>query len=351
MCVTLSSHCEFLPLGAIIKSFYVGGINIVQGFPTQHHYQKYNSPFFGETIGRVANRVANAEINSLNHRHYPLTKSDGEHSLHGGLVGWGKRIWDGPRSVHKRGIPGLTSLHDGGDSVMFRLESCDDDEGYPGSVEASVIYTTGTQHQNGKEVTVLSMEYEVQLLDDDANGVEETVVNMTNHSYFNLCGNSTIEGTVMSLCTNTHLLLDQNGIPTTSKTISLSDIAPNELFTLGETKPDFDHCFIVNPSTESRIPLDTRPSELTRIVTAYHPQTQIHLEILSTEPAFQFYTGDYVDVPATAGVPARGSRAGFCVEPSRYVNAINQEEWRDQVMLKKGQVYGCRTVYRGWSDL
>jgi aldose 1-epimerase len=89
---------------------------------------------------------------------------------------------------------------------------------------------------------------------------------------------------------------------------------------------------------------------LTKLVTAYHPETKIHLEVLSTEPAFQFYTGKYIDVVEVEGQAARGKRSGFCVEPSRYVNAINEQEWRGQVLLKKGQTYASRIVYRGWSD-
>jgi aldose 1-epimerase len=72
------------------------------------------------------------------------------------------------------------------------------------------------------------------------------------------------------------------------------------------------------------------------------------LDVFSTEPAFQFYTGKYIDVEAVEGAPKRGARAGFCVEPSRFVDAINREEWKSQVVLKKGEVYGSRVVYRGY---
>lgn len=85
-------------------------------------------------------------------------------------------------------------------------------------------------------------------------------------------------------------------------------------------------------------------------MSAYHPETKLHLEVLSTEPSFQFYTGIYIDVPAVDGVEARGQLAGFCVEPGRYVNAVNTEEWKEQVVLKKGEKYGARIVYKGWSD-
>jgi aldose 1-epimerase len=96
--------------------------------------------------------------------------------------------------------------------------------------------------------------------------------------------------------------------------------------------------------------MDTRNEPLTKLVAAFHPESKIHLEVYSTEPAFQFYTGKYIDVPAVAGVPARGKRSAFCVEPSRYVNAPNVDEWKGQVVLKKGEKYGCRNVYRAWKE-
>lgn len=154
----------------------------MQGFPTQALYQSHNSPFFGETIGRVANRTSNAKINSLNGKSYALTANDGVNSLHGGSDGWGKRIWQGPTPVGVRDIPGLQEggKVEGGESVKFTLKSGDGDEGFPGTVETSVVYTAGTQKSaEGKEVKVLGIEYEVQLVGDE---VEETVANVTNHS-------------------------------------------------------------------------------------------------------------------------------------------------------------------------
>ncbi len=173
---------QFLPLGAIIQSILIGETNIVQGFPTQALYESHNAPFFGETIGRVANRISNAKINSLNGKSYSLSANDGVNTLHGGHKGWGKRIWQGPTPVGVREIPGLHEggKLEGGESVKFTLRSEDGDEGYPGTVETSVLYTAGTQKSaEGKEVRVLGIEYEVQLV---GNEVEETAVNVTNHS-------------------------------------------------------------------------------------------------------------------------------------------------------------------------
>jgi aldose 1-epimerase len=177
---------------------------------------------------------------------------------------------------------------------------------------------------------------------------------MVANSYFNLSGAPSITGTEVSLSSSSYLTVT-NGIPNSVKPATYAGISPNKAFTLGPSEPDIDDCFIVSPFDPS-VPLDTRSSPLNTLVSAYHPDTKIHLEVLSTEPAFQFYTGKYIDVPEIKGddgkivAPARGARSGFCVEPSRYVNAINVPEWKDQVLLKKGEVYGSRIVYKGWDD-
>ena len=182
----------FLPLGALLQTFPISGLNIVQSFPTPELYRKYNIPYFGETIGKVANRIKDGKIDNLNGRSYQLAKNNGPNSLHGGEVGWGKRVWEGPKPVGLDVVKGLDEVPfsgkgdvgklEGGESVEFRLRDEDGTEGYPGMVEAWVWCTSGTQKisENGKEkvATVLQMEYEAQLV----GGADETVINMTNHS-------------------------------------------------------------------------------------------------------------------------------------------------------------------------
>jgi aldose 1-epimerase len=153
---------------------------------------------------------------------------------------------------------------------------------------------------------------------------------------------------VVTLATNNYLPVDDGGIPTDGPK-PFSKVEANKAFTLGAQEPDIDDCFIVNEKPNA-VPIDTRPLPLTKLVSAHHPESKIHLEVLSTEPAFQFYTGKYIDVPGVAGVPARKARSGFCVEPSRYVNACNVDEWKSQMLLKKGEKYGCRIVYRAWKE-
>ena len=158
----------FLPLGAIIQEFKVNGKNIVQGFDTAEQYQKYNGPYFGETIGRIANRVSNAKINDLNGKSYALPANNGPNSLHGGEQGWGKHEFEGPTTVQRNGK----------ETTFFKYVSKDGEEGYPGTVEARVWYAQAKEQVDGVQQEVLYIEYEAELIGDE---VEETVINMTNH--------------------------------------------------------------------------------------------------------------------------------------------------------------------------
>jgi aldose 1-epimerase len=158
----------FLPLGAIIQEFRVNGVNIVQGFQTAEQYKQYNGPYFGETIGRIANRVAKGKINNLNGKSYQLPVNNGPNSLHGGEQGWGKHEFEGPVNVQR----------DGKDAVLFRYLSKDGEEGYPGTVQVSVWYTQAKEDVDGAQQEVLYIEYEAELVGDE---VDETAINMTNH--------------------------------------------------------------------------------------------------------------------------------------------------------------------------
>ena len=341
---------DFLPLGAIIHEFRVNRRNIVLNFADEAQYVEHNTPYFGETIGRVANRIAGARIESLNGKSYQLVANNGPNSLHGGESGWGKKVFEGPVEVERHGHPVL----------QYTYLSKDGEEGYPGAVQLRVWYSSTTEHDGPG--TKLDVEYEAELVGDD--GVEETIVAVTNHrwaispsvrthrltgcSYFNLACTPTIEGTEVTLSTNIHQPIDSESIPT-GKLEAYPGIEKNKTFTLGLKEPDIDHCFIVNENPKS-ISIDSRGSELRVLGSFFHPATKIHLEVHSTEPAFQFYTGKYIDVPTVGDLPARGPRSGFCVEPSRYINAANVEEWKDMVTLRRGQKYGCRTSYRAWQD-
>ena len=168
-----SKAFTFLPLGAIIQKFTVNGKNIVQGFATAEQYKQYNAPYFGETIGRIANRVSNGKINDLNGKSYQLPVNNGPNSLHGGNAGWGKRVFEGPSDVDRNGKK----------ATFFKYVSKDGEEGYPGTVEVRVWYVQEKEQVDGAQQEVLHIEYEAELVGDE---VEETAINMTNHRYANL---------------------------------------------------------------------------------------------------------------------------------------------------------------------
>ncbi|KAJ6115100.1 Glycoside hydrolase-type carbohydrate-binding subgroup [Penicillium sp. IBT 16267x] len=319
----------FLPIGAIIQEFRVGGKNIVLGFPTQDHYIKHNTAHFGATIGRVANRIKDGLIHNLNGRDYQLAKNNGPNALHGGEKGWGKRIFDGPLTVNRNGR----------DALLFKYLSQDGEEGYPGTVEVRVWYTASKEDNK----SVLTAEYEVEFVGDEC---EETVVNITNHSYFNIGDGATITGTIAQLETDDYLPLDPTGIPVGGVGKFPRDVT--KPFELQATGPHIDDVFVME-TDPSKIPLDTRGLPVRRQAQFSNASTGIHLEVHSTEPAFQFYTGKYVDIPSIDGAPAHPEGAGFCVEPSRFVNAINEPAWRSMVLLKKGQIFGCKNVYKAWT--
>ncbi|KAF3479883.1 UDPglucose 4-epimerase [Arthroderma uncinatum] len=326
----------FLPFGAIIQEFRVAGQNIVLGLPDEDAYRKYNEPYFGCTIGRTTNRLRDSVLKNVNGKSYVITTKEGPNSLHGGKAGWDSRVFRGPKPVNRNGWEG----------VEFRYLSTHGEEGYPGTVELRVWYSAGKKaDDSGREKTALEVEYEVEFIGAEC---EETVVGVTNHSYFNLSGAPTIDGTEAVLSTDKYLPTDSTGIPL-GKIESYGPLRVTEPFLIDKSCPDIDSCFVMDTDPKS-IPLDTRSREPKLLASFKHAESKMHLEVLSTEPAFQFYTGKYIDVPAVDSFPARGPRSGFCVEPSRYVNAPNEPEWRDMCLLKRGQIWGARTVYRSWKE-
>lgn len=166
-------------------------------------------------------------------------------------------------------------------------------------------------------------------------------------SYFNIGDGPTISGTLAQLATVNYLPLDSTGIP--HGTVETFPREVTKTFMLNGAEPHIDDVFVMEPDA-AKVPLDTRGLPVRQLAQFSHPATGLHLEVHSTEPAFQFYTGKYIDVPSVHGAPARGEGAGFCVEPSRFVNAINEPGWRNMVLLRRGQVFGCKNVYKAWTE-
>ncbi|KAK6543198.1 hypothetical protein TWF694_007104 [Orbilia ellipsospora] len=289
---------------------------------------------------RVANRLANGEIKDIPHEGdtHPLPVNNGPNTLHGGISGWDKKHWQGPVKTY---------LGDGSESLLYSYHSPHLDEQFPGALDVTVRYTIKDEKQDGTDVSVLVIEYTAQLSEDSPEGW--AVVSMTNHSYFHIGDKTTIEGTQVTITNNTNIETNEVDIPT-GKFKQFPGIESGKPFDLGPEEPDIDHGFALTTDV-ANVPLDTRSLEESTCIKFYHPSTGINLVVSSTEPAFQFYTGKYIDSPARAdGTPAFSKRAGFCVEPARYTNAANMPEWKNMVLLQKGGTYGSKTTWRAWKS-
>lgn len=240
---------------------------------------------------------------------------------------------------------------DGKRKVTFTHHSPHLDQGFPGSVDAKVIYTSYQQVDNadGIEKVYLEIEYEAVISDDSP--VDETVISLTNHNFFNLSESGlTNVGTKLKIFSNQTILHDDQTLEPTGK-VAAHPVVPsdNSFITLGEKDPSIDHAFFVQPEAEFK-GLDTRVyRDVEPHVHMYNPDTKINVLVSSTEPVFQVYTGGFMDIPLLPG-ESRIWTPGCCVavEPARPTNAANMPQWRPWVTLKKGDKYGSKTVYTNW---
>lgn len=295
--------------------------NIVLGFDTIETYKK-GVPFFGATIGRYGNRIANGQF-SLDGKVYHLAQNDGPNNLHGGVKGFDKVLWKAAPFEDAKG-PGL----------KLTYVSADGEEGFPGALTAHVTYQLTNDNK-------LHITYE-------ATTTKPTPVNLTNHSYFNLTGNT--EKTI----TDHELVLSADTFTPVSKVL----IPTGELKPVAGTPFDFrtatkigarisaddeqlkfaggyDHNWVLNKPKAGAMTLAATLSEATsgRIMKVY-----------TTEPGIQFYAGNFLDgKPAGKGTEFK-HRTGLCLETQHYPNSPNQASFPSTI-LRPGQTYHTETVF------
>ncbi|QPG75505.1 UDP-glucose-4-epimerase [Brettanomyces nanus] len=300
--------------GATIIDIEVNGKPVVCKFDNLRDYHLPSNPCFGATIGRYANRIGGAQF-TIGGKQYDVEKNEGANCLHGGSHGFNTQYFYGPIATH--------SEED--DSTTLKFVSFDKDghAGFPGDLITTVAF----------KVQPKSLEFEFESSLSPKSSVDATVVNLTNHSYFNLCGEGTINETELLLASNNFLEVDSALLPTRSiKKWTRPDVS--KPFTVGTAV--FDNCFVLSDYSSK---LDTRKERMVDVVHASHPGSKVKLTVSTTEPSFQLYTGDGVDTKGFF------HRAGFAVEPCRFVNAARVDDWKKQVVLKKGEVYGSRIRY------
>lgn len=290
--------------GASIVDLLVDGQSVVLGPGDPGDYS-------GVTIGRYANRIAGGKYD-LNGKSYQLVTDENGNTNHSDGNCYSEKHFLGP--LVKTPSKGLFIAE------YFLLDK--QSTGFQSDLQVGVTYTLDIQAK------ALDIQYKGVLIKG-----KSTPINLTNHTYFNLnkVNATTVQGTEIRLATNKVVDLDGT---LHRLNVSTFDAKEEKSTVLNTEGPCYDHCFIVADHTS----LDSTKDKLRPIVRASHPESHISLEILTTEPSFQFYTGDKL----TGFSP----RSGFAVEPARYVNAINNSRWKETVTLSGGSAYGSRIMYR-----
>jgi aldose 1-epimerase len=287
--------------------------NVVLGYARLDDYVA--APFFvGATLGRVANRIANGKF-TLDGREYTLATNRAPNHLHGGVKGFDKRIWTSRQTAN---------------GVMFSYVSPDGEEGYPGTVHVAVNYRLTDANE-------LRIDYE-------ATTDKPTPINLTNHSFFNLAGSGTILDHLLTINANRYTPVDASLIPT------------GEVASVIGTALDFTHprrigeridqvAGIAN-GYDNNLILNRTGDTLTLAARAEEPRSGRVLEIWTTEPAVQFFTGNRFDgsFVGVGGVLYQ-QHAGFALEPQHYPDAINHPAF-PSVVLRPGHTFKSSTVYR-----
>lgn len=291
--------------------------DVVLGFDSLEGYLE-NKPHFGSLIGRYGNRIANGRF-TLNDVEYTLAKNNGENHLHGGIKGFDKVVWKAKEVKSDEGV-----------GLELTYLSKDGEEGYPGNLSVKVLYTL----TNNNELKI----------DYSAITDKNTVINLTNHSYFNLAGEGSgdILGHVLTLNADRFTPVDKNLIPTgelmSVKATPMDFTKPTAIGARIDNDHEqlvfgigYDHNWVLNELLAAKV---------------YEPTTGRVLEVYTTEPGVQFYTGNFLDGSvAGKGGKVYYKRYGFCLETQHFPDSPNKPHFPTTV-LKPGESYAQTTIYK-----
>jgi aldose 1-epimerase len=319
--------------GSVVKITNYGGIvtsvlvpckasklgDVVLGYGSLAEYLK-ETPYFGCLVGRYGNRIAKGKF-TLDGKEHSLATNNGPNALHGGLKGFDKVVWDAK-----------PSMTEAGPTLELHYVSKDGEEGYPGNLDVTATYTWTDNNE-------LRLDYKA--VTDKA-----TVVNLTQHSYFNLAGKGDILGHVVMIKSGKITPVDSTLIPTgklmpvkgtpfdfnKATAIGARIGADDEQIKFGG---GYDHNFVI-----------AKGAGLGFMARVTEPTTGRTLEVLSTEPALQFYSGNFLDGHITGkGGWVYKQRNGFCMEPQHYPDSPNQPKF-PSVVLRPGKTYTNTIIYR-----
>ncbi len=298
------------------------GADVLLGFDDVSGYESTGNQYFGCTTGRVCNRIKKGRF-TLDGYDYQLAVNNGENHLHGG----------GPRSLDKVRWHGEATTSDGAPAVLFIYRSADGEEGYPGNLEIKVVYSM-------PRVGELKIDY-------TAVTDRTTPVNLTNHAYINLAGEGapTILDHELQLFASRHTPTDDTLIPTGA----IADVARTPLDFRDPTRIGlrleqltstpalgYDHNYVLDR--------DGKPG-LVDAAVLYCPTSGRELRIATTEPAIQFYSGNFLNGQQGKASKSYPLRSGLCLETQHYPDSVNQPRF-PSVLLRRGEVFRSTTVLR-----
>ena len=301
--------------------------NVALGCSTLADYET-KSAYFGALIGRYGNRLANATF-TLEGTRYKVPVNNGPNGLHGGIKGFDKQVWTAQEITTNAGA-----------SLGLTYVSVDGEEGYPGMLSVTVIYSL--TDENGLRI------------DYSATTDQTTVVNLTNHSYFNLAGNGAgaVYDHLIQLNADHYTPVDSTLSPTgeiapvagtpfdfrSAKRIGASLRSGHEQVVFGR---GYDHNFVLNHQTPGTLDLAAR---------VYEPTSGRIMQVWTTEPGVQFYTGNFLDgsvVGSSGGMYRQGD--AFCLETQHFPDSPNKPEF-PTTTLKPGDTYKSTTIYQFSTD-
>ncbi|MFO7447392.1 MAG: aldose epimerase family protein [Ignavibacteriaceae bacterium] len=322
------TQVNIINYGAIVTHLFVkdkDGIaaDIVQGYDSLEGYINDQS-FFGTIVGRYGNRIDGGKF-SLDGNEYQLSVNSNGNHLHGGFTGFYKALWNA-EPIESEAGPAL----------KLTLTSPDGDEGYPGTLSMTVIYTLTNDNE-------LKIEYE-------GTTDKTTILNPTHHSYFNLTGNlnTTILDHELTIDADSYTPVDSTLIPT-------GELSPVKSTPMDFTKPtliglnidaDFQQLKLAGGYDHNWVLNNYEKGKIRKVVSLYEPKTGRVMEVLTDQPGMQFYSGNFLNgnVKGKNGA-AYEFRTALCLEAQHYPDSPNQPEF-PSVILRPGEIYKQTTIYK-----
>ncbi len=296
--------------------------DVVLGFDTLEAYRKSTS-YAGPVVGRYANRIAKGRF-TLNGTEYKLAANNGENALHGGLTGFDRVVWK-PQPLQMR--------H--GAALALTYLSRDGEEGYPGNLSVRVVYTLTEQNE-------LRIDY-------SATTDQDTIVNLTNHTYFNLAGqgNGDILKHSLRLAAARFTPADDKAIPTGElRSVAGTPFDFRRPTVIGSRIEQDDEQLKFGKGYDHNFVIDGRAGTLRRAALVTDPASGRTLEVWTTEPGMQFYTGNHLEsTPVGKGGKVYGKRFGFCLETQHFPDSPNQPGFPSTV-LRRGDRFTSTTIFK-----